>query len=84
VNVRLGLRSHLKALVKEPILLWEGLRSAFAMRRRYRLSPSTSYVDWRLTTAYGVDNAPALTVDMVHYLRWRRQMRALRKWEQVK
>ena len=84
MSVRLGLGSHLAALIKEPILLWEGLRAFFSVRRRKGILPSSDYLGWRLATAYGSTNTPASSADMVHYLRWRRQMRDLRKWDQVK
>ncbi|MEA1903361.1 MAG: hypothetical protein U9N56_07530 [Actinomycetota bacterium] len=83
MTVRLGLGGHLKALIKEPVLVWEGIRAFFAMRRRGSLGPSSSYLGWRVATAYGSDKTPTRPVDMVHYLRWRRQMRGLSKWEQV-
>lgn len=78
---RLGLAGHLKTLVVEPALLWEAFRAALAMRRRRRLTPSMAYVSWRMYTAYGSHNDTASSDDLVHYLRWRRQMRRLASWE---
>ena len=84
MGVRLGLGSHLTALIKEPILLWEGLLALFSVRRRGSFLPSSDYLGWRMATAYGSANTPAPTADMVHYLRWRRQMREITKWDQVR
>ncbi len=83
MGVRLGLGSHLTALIKEPILLWEALLAFFSVRRRRSVFPSSDYLGWRLATAYGSANTQAPSVDMVHYLRWRRQMRKITKWDQV-
>ncbi len=80
---RLGLGSHLKVLVREPLLLWEAVRAGFAMRRLGRLLPSSAYLDWRTHTAYGDSNASVASIDVVHYLRWRREMRAMSRWERM-
>lgn len=83
MTARLGLGGHLKALIREPLLLWEAIRAALAMRRLGRLLPSSSYLDWRTHTAYGDPKASVASIDMVHYLRWRRDMRRMSRWERV-
>jgi len=83
VSARLGLAGHLKALIREPVLLWEAVRAGFAMRRLGRLLPSSAYLDWRTLTAYGDAKAAVPTIDLVHYLRWRREMRVISRWERV-
>jgi len=80
VTARLGLGGHLKALIREPLILWEAVRAGFAMRRLGRLLPSSAYLAWRMQTAYGDPKATVTTVDLVHYLRWRREMRTISQW----
>ena len=77
MTARLGLGGQLTALIREPVLLWEAVRALFAMRRLGRLLPSSAYLDWRTYTAYGDSNAPVTPIDMVYYLRWRREMRSI-------
>ena len=73
----LGMMGHLGRLAREPSVLIEAVRAFFGMRRRGRVTPSSAYLDWRLETAYGALNATASGEDLVHYLRWRRQMRRM-------
>ncbi len=73
----------MKALFHEPLLLWEGVRTAFGMRRRRRLAPSAAYLGWRAHTAYGDEKAVVSSSDLVHYLRWRREMRIISRWERM-
>lgn len=75
--VSLGLMGQLKVLAAQPSLLWEALRAALAMRRRRRLLPSSAYLRWRLSTAYGDPYAPMDSIDLVHYLKWRKEMRRI-------
>ena len=83
MTAMLGLRGHIKALFSEPSLLWEAIRAGSALRRRRRLGISRAYLEWRMYTAYGSHNDRATDDDVVHYLRWRRQMRRLARWEHV-
>jgi hypothetical protein len=83
VTARLELRGHLKVLIREPLLLWEAVRTAFGMRRRGRLTLSPAYLEWRAHTAYGDAKAAIPSIDLVHYLKWRREMRTISRWERV-
>jgi hypothetical protein len=74
---RLGLSSGLPTLVRRPVLLWEGIRAALAMRSRGGVTPSPEYIAWRLHTAYGDDASSVRPEDMAAYLGWRRMMRKL-------
>ena len=78
-----ALRGHSKALFSEPSLLVEAIRAGVALRRHRRPGVSRTYLEWRMYTAYGSHNDTASTDDVVHYLRWRRQMRRLAQWESV-
>jgi hypothetical protein len=71
-----GLGKGLLSLARRPILVWEALRAALAMRRRGGVLPSPDYLAWRLQTAYGDDGAEAHPGDLASYLAWRRRMRA--------
>ena len=84
MTARLGLGGHLTALTREPLMLWEAVRAGFAMRRLGRLLPSSAYLDWRTHTAYGDSKASIASTDMVHYLRWRREMRMMSRWGRVR
>ncbi|GEM_PF-2168556 len=83
VTARLGLGGHLKALIREPLLWSEAVRAVFAMRRLGRFLPSSAYLDWRTHTAYGDSKASITSIDMAHYLRWRREMRTMSRWGRV-
>ncbi|MGB7860858.1 MAG: hypothetical protein WBM90_10205 [Acidimicrobiia bacterium] len=76
---RLGFR--LGALLRHPFLLLEAIRTGIEMRRHGAPLPSSAYLNWRLQTAYGSANTAPPTTDLVHYLRWRQQMRRIRAWE---
>lgn len=71
----------LRALVSRPSLAVESTRMLASMRRRGRPTPSSDYLRWRMTTAYGRADAGLSGEDLVHYLEWRRQMRRIRAWE---
>ena len=62
-------------LAVRPILLWEALRMALALRKLGSLMPSSVYLDWRFHTAYGEGAPEALSEDLLGFLRWRRMMR---------
>lgn len=72
-----GLGRGLFALAGRPILLWEAVRAAVAMRRRHGAFPSNVYLDWRLHTAYGHASTEPRPEDLASYLSWRRRMRAI-------
>jgi hypothetical protein len=74
---RLGLSDGLPTLVGRPVLLWEGIRAAWAMRSRGKVTPSHDYLVWRLHTAYGEDASSVRPEDLAAYLGWRRMMRKL-------
>ncbi len=74
---RLGLSDGLPTLVGRPVLLWEGIRAAWAMRSRGSVAPSQDYLAWRLHTAYGEDASKVRPEDLAAYLGWRRMMRKL-------
>ena len=73
----------LPALARRPTLIVEAIRAGWAVRRIGGLLPSTAYLHWRSATAYGDDIATVSADDLVKYLRWRREMRRIRrgKWE---
>ncbi len=68
-------------LIRRPILLLEAVRSWFAMRRIGGLGVAGAYLAWRGSTAYGDHKTTASAQDVLNYLSWRREMRAIRKWE---
>lgn len=74
-------RGAFTALITHPVLLWEAVRSWFAMRRQGGLGVSGHYLSWRRATAYGDPIATMSARDVLDYLSWRREMRAIRKWE---
>ena len=74
---RLGLGGGLLALVARPVLFWEAIRAALAMRSRGGVTPSPDYLAWRLHTAYGDDASSVPPEDLAAYLGWRRMMRKL-------
>lgn len=76
-------RGAILALVRRPRLLFEAIRTWFAMRRRGRVTPSASYLQWRSFTAYGESSATTSTQDLVYYLSWRRAMRAMSEGERA-
>ena len=80
LNTRLGLLSHMGALLRRPRLLLEAIRSGWTMRRHGRPYLSGAYIGWRIQTAYGTTNADMTSSDLVHYLEWRQQMRRIRQW----
>ncbi len=74
-------RDAILALVRHPLLLFEAVRTSFAMRRKGGLGLAGPYLSWRNVTAYGDDLATISAQDLLNYLSWRREMRAIRKWE---
>ena len=83
LKIRLGLFSHMSALLRRPGLLLEAIRSGWTMRRHGRPYLSEAYLGWRVKTAYGMTNVDMTTSDLVHYLEWRQQMRRIRQWGQA-
>lgn len=69
------------ALVRRPLLLFEAMRTSIAMRRKGGFGPARPYLSWRRVTAYGDDMTTISAHDLLNYLSWRREMRAIRKWE---
>ncbi|HLF60333.1 MAG TPA: hypothetical protein VI980_04040 [Acidimicrobiia bacterium] len=74
---RLGLFGGLLTLVRRPVLFWEAIRAAVAMRSRGGVAPSPDYLAWRLHTAYGADATAVPPEDLAAFLGWRRTMRKL-------
>lgn len=74
-------RGAIITLIRRPNLLWEAVRSWFAMRRRGRIGMSGPYLAWRRATAYGDPLTTMSAQDVAEYLSWRREIRAIRKWE---
>lgn len=74
-------RDAILALVQRPLLLVEALRTSFAMRRKGGFGLAGPYLSWRNMTAYGDKVATIGAQDLLNYLSWRREMRAIRKWE---
>lgn len=72
---RVGLGRYSLVLIRRPILLWEAVRAAFALRAHRGLRASSDYLTWRVHTAYGDAMSEATSEDLVAYLRWRRLMR---------
>jgi hypothetical protein len=81
LTAKSGLLAHMGHIARVPSVWMEAVRVSFGIRRRRRLWVSSSYLQWRNHTAYGTDNVGASESDLVHYLRWRKQMRRLAKWE---
>ena len=74
-------RDAIIALVRRPLLLFEAVRTWFAMRRQGGFGLSGHYLSWRNVTAYGDELTTIGAQDLLNYLSWRREMRAIRKWE---
>lgn len=74
-------RDAILALVRRPLLLFEAMRTSLAMRRKGGFGLAGPYLTWRRVTAYGDDVTTASAHDMLDYLSWRREMRAIRRWE---
>lgn len=75
---RLEARVWFHALFRRPALTIESIRAYLATRQRGAVVPSSRYLGWRAHTAYG-DNSSVSTIDLIHYLSWRRAMRRLRR-----
>jgi hypothetical protein len=74
-------RGALVALIRRPVLGLEAIRTWVAMRRRGGIGPARTYLAWRRLTAYGDHLTTFSAQDVVNYLSWRREIRAIRKWE---
>jgi len=73
----LGFVGVVLTLIRRPVLLWEAMRAGVAMRTRRGILPSSTYIDWRIHTAYGFKNPETQREDLESYLLWRRRMRGL-------
>jgi hypothetical protein len=69
----------IRALMSRPLLAVEALRAWGGMRRRGFPLPSRVYLRWRLVTAYGDELTTPRVQDVLEYLRWRREMRSMRR-----
>lgn len=74
--------AFLRAAARRPGLGLEAVRMAFAAAapgwaRRFPFlpRPAPSYLDWRLTTAYGRPDAAPTPEETAEFLIWRRRMR---------
>jgi hypothetical protein len=76
-------RATIAALLSHPVLCWEAMRAWAGMRRSGGLGLSRAYMQWRILTAYGDSLTATRGEDLVKYLAWRRELRAVRKWERV-
>lgn len=72
----------LRAAVRRPGLGLEAVRTALAVAapgwaRRFPFlpRPAPSYLDWRMTTAYGRPDAAPSPEETAEFLGWRRSMR---------
>jgi len=74
-------RGAVLGLLRHPGLLFEAIRVWFAMSRIGGFGPSRNYLRWRAFTAYGDHLATVSAQDLLDYLSWRREMRAIRRWE---
>jgi hypothetical protein len=72
-------RGVFRALARDPVLVIEALRAGWGVRRSGGVLPSKSYLQWRSVTAYGDAMTTVGADDMVKYLRWRREMRRIRR-----
>jgi hypothetical protein len=74
--------SVVRAAVRDPGMIPDLVSAAWAFRRRgwYRRPPflplpSTSYMRWRMDTAYGDPDAVPPVDELRRFLRWARNMR---------
>lgn len=74
-------RGTVLAILRHPILLLEAVRAWFAMRRAGGVGMAGPYLSWRTVTAYGDHLTTVSAHDLLRYLEWRREMRAIRKGE---
>lgn len=61
---------------KQPGLVPELVRTAWAFRARSGVIPSRPLIRWRTATAYGSPAAAMLPEDLERFLEWRRQVRS--------
>ena len=73
-------RGVIAGLLRDPVSLVEAIRAWRETRGNGR-GPQDAYLRWRLFTAYGDDAATFGAQDLLDYLRWRRDMRAIRRSE---
>ena len=66
------------AVARRPGLWPVAVRQAALLRAPGRLTPAPDYLAFRLVTQYGAADARPSGADVVSYLRWCRQFRALR------
>lgn len=66
-------------LAARPLLAAEALRTAWAFRSRRGILPSRPLIRWRIATAYGTPDASVQVEDLVRFLEWRRQLRAVQR-----
>ena len=64
---------QLQRLAVEGLKVWWSARS----------DAGRSYLRWRHVTAYGDESTTMSAQDLVNYLLWRREMRAIQKWERA-
>lgn len=69
----------IRALAGRPLLAVEAIRAWVAMLGRARPLPSPAYLRWRAATAYGDEITTVSAQDLLEYLRWRREMRNIRR-----
>lgn len=74
-------RGAILALLRQPVLVVEAVRTWFALRRPGGIGVAGPYLAWRRMTAYGDRLTTVCAEDVVNYLEWRREMRTIRKWE---
>ena len=72
-------RRFMLALLRRPLLGLEAARAWWSMRSRHGVGMSKVYVTWRLSTAYGDVDTTMSGQELLDYLAWRRNMRALRQ-----
>jgi hypothetical protein len=73
-----GLGAHFVVVARHPSLWLEASRMLAEVRARRALTPSTAYLGWRATTAYG-SPIPIPGDELIEFLHWRSGMRALRR-----
>lgn len=73
-------RGAIADLLRDPASLGEALRAWWETRGNGRGSQG-AYLRWRRFTAYGDEAATFGAHDLLDYLEWRRDMRAIRRSE---
>jgi len=67
------------AVARHPRLWPVAVRQAWLLRAPGRLAPPAGYLAFRMVTQYGDPDARPVAADVVSYLRWCRQFRALQR-----